>query len=80
MSTSALKKNLHNYIDTMDDNFLRVMHAMAKEYMTTYSEPLSLTREQMIDLKKRIARHKNGESRSYSWAEAKALARGRMKK
>lgn len=80
MLTSTLKKNLHDYIDSMDESFLKVMHAMTKEYMTTYSEPLSLTREQMIDLKKRIARHKNGESRSYSWAETKAHARKRRKK
>ena len=80
MSTSALKKNLHDYIDSMDENFLKVMHAMAKEYMATYNEPLSLTTEQIADLKKRIARHKSGESRSYSWAETKALARNRMKK
>ena len=36
------------------------------------TEREALSAEQQEDLDKRIVRHKNGESKSYSWAEARA--------
>jgi len=32
MSTTELKKELHNYIDFADETFLKMVHAMSKEY------------------------------------------------
>ena len=32
MSTIELKKELHNYIDNADETFLKMVHAMSKEY------------------------------------------------
>jgi gas vesicle protein len=32
MSGAELRKELHNYIDHADDTFLKMVHAMSKEY------------------------------------------------
>lgn len=40
--------------------------------MKADSEEGTLTADQREDLDKRIARHKKGESKSYSWSEARA--------
>ncbi|MBS1656542.1 MAG: hypothetical protein JST18_00435 [Bacteroidetes bacterium] len=64
----------------MDESFLKVMHAMAKEYMAYNDVPLHLSEKQLSDLKRRIARHKKGESKSYNWSEVKSHARNRTGK
>lgn len=33
MTTTQIKKNLHHYIDRMDERFLTAMYVMAKEYL-----------------------------------------------
>ncbi len=32
MSTAELRKELHSYIDKADETFLKMVHAMSKEY------------------------------------------------
>jgi len=32
MGTAELRKKLHSYIDTADDKFLKMVHALAKNY------------------------------------------------
>jgi len=39
-----------------------------------------LNKEQEAELDRRIAAHKSGESKSYSWAEAKMLIKTKIKK
>ena len=71
MTTSTIRKNLHKYVDSVDDSFARVMHAMVQEYLSSFQEDFTLTTAQEKELEKRIQRHKNGESKSYSWNEVK---------
>ena len=33
MSTAQIKEKLHRYIDNGDERFLKVVYAMAKEYL-----------------------------------------------
>ena len=35
MGTVELRKELHNYIDHADETFLKMVHAMSKEYKRT---------------------------------------------
>lgn len=35
MSTSELRKELHNYIDKADETFLKMVHALSKEYRSS---------------------------------------------
>lgn len=63
MSTIELKKELHNYIDNADDQFVKMFYEMAKAYM------LQKNKDKMIaEGEKDI---KNGQT--YSLEEAKEL-------
>lgn len=35
MSTAELRKEIHDYIDKADETFLKMVHAMSKEYRST---------------------------------------------
>ena len=71
MTSTAIRKNLHKYIDTVDDSFARVMHAMVQEYISSFQSDTQLTIAQEKELDKRIQRHKKGESQSFTWMEVK---------
>lgn len=63
MSTIELKKELHNYIDNADDQFVKMFYEMAKAYM------LQKNKDKMIaEGEKDI---KNGQT--YSLEQAKEL-------
>ena len=63
MSTIELKKELHNYIDNADDQFVKMFYEMAKAYM------LQKNKDKMIaEGEKDI---KNGQT--YSLEEAKEI-------
>ena len=63
MSTIELKKELHNYIENADDQFVRMFYEMAKAYM------LQKNKDKMIaEGEKDI---KNGQT--YSLEEAKEI-------
>ena len=71
MTTTAIRKNLHKYVDSIDDSFARVMHAMVQEYISSYQCNTALTANQEKELSKRIQRHKKGESKSFTWQEVR---------
>ena len=71
MTTSAIRKNLHKYVDTVDDSFARVMHAMVQEYLSSFKGDITLTPAQERELDRRIERHRKGESKSFTWTEVK---------
>ncbi len=63
MSTIELKKELHNYIENADDQFVRIFYEMAKAYM------LQKNKDKMIaEGEKDI---KNGQT--YTLEEAKEI-------
>ena len=68
MGAAQIREELHQFIDRADDRILNLMYGMMKA--DGVKEPL--TAEQQEDLDKRIARHKKGESKSYSWPEARS--------
>jgi hypothetical protein len=67
MGAAQIREELHQFINQADERVLNLIYGMMK----ADSENL-LTDEQQDDLDKRIARHKKGESKSYSWSEARA--------
>lgn len=67
MGAAQIREELHQFINYADERVLNLMYDMMK----ADGEGV-LTAEQQEDLDKRIARHKNGESKEYSWPEAKA--------
>ena len=68
MDTIQIKEELHQFIEQADARVLNLIYGM----MRADSNLEILTAEQQEDLDQRIASHKNGESKSFSWAEAKA--------
>ncbi len=59
--SSQIREELHQFINRAEERVLNLMHGMMK----ANSEKGNLTKEQEVDLGKRIARHKKGESKSY---------------
>lgn len=71
MTTTLIKKKLTSAINQIDDsNFLQALHTIVnakKEEEAIYQ----LSPMQKKELDKRQARHKSGESKSYSWVAVK---------
>lgn len=68
MGAAQIREELHDFINRADERILNLMYGMMK----ADSDKEVLTAEQQADLDKRIASHKKGESKSYSWPEARA--------
>ena len=68
MGTAQIREELHQFIDRADERILNQIHGMMK----SASENTILTERQQKDLDMRVDRHKRGESKSYTWSEARA--------
>ena len=68
MRAAQIREELHQFINRADDRVLNLMYGMMK----ADGAQEILTAGQQDDLRKRIERHKTGESKSYSWSEARA--------
>lgn len=75
MSITEKRKYLRNYINKVDERFLNAMFAMLKSYIDGTTSDFELTVQQKSELDKRMARHKKGESKSYTFEEVKQRAR-----
>jgi len=67
MGSAQMREELHQFINHADERVLNLIYGMMKA-----DNGGLLTTEQQEDLDKRIERHRNGESKSYSWSEARA--------
>jgi hypothetical protein len=74
MGAAQIREELHQFINRADERILNLMYGMMK----ADSEKNMLTVEQQEDLDKRIASHKKGESKSYSWPEARKQIEKRL--
>ena len=68
MGAAQIREELHQFIDRADERVLNQIHGMMK----SASENTILTERQQKDLDMRVDRHKRGESKSYTWSEARA--------
>ncbi len=69
MSDSELKDNLHSFIDNVkDEKFLRVVHAMMKEYL----EGSEITDEEKSILTLRLDYYEKNPSQTESWNDLKS--------
>lgn len=69
MNTVILKEKLHQYINDSDDKLLKIMYAIAREY----NDDDSIGDSDVILLDARREKRLNGESKLYSWADAKQI-------
>ena len=73
MGIPQIRELLHEYINQADERFIQLVYGMVKADKST---EVLLNDSEHKELDKRIARHKKGESKSYSWKEAKGRLRG----
>ncbi|WKK80436.2 addiction module protein [Marivirga arenosa] len=73
MSTITLRKELQEYLNNADERFIQLVYGMMQ---ADKSNDFLLSESERKKLDKRIARHKKGESKSYSWEEVKARLQG----
>jgi hypothetical protein len=78
MSTIEIKKSLHNYINIADEQFLKAIYALMQYDLS--KDGFELTNEQKKILDARRINHKNGKSKSYTWAEVKQRAKAALDK
>ena len=65
---------IHNYLYRVDD---KSIDEMFKKVQTLVEKDIILTLAQEEEMEKRVLRHKNGESKSYTWSEVKSRAKKR---
>ena len=68
MGAAQIREELHQFIDRADERVLNQIHGMIK----SAGDVAILTEVQQRDLDMRVGRHKRGESKSYTWSEARA--------
>jgi hypothetical protein len=78
MTTAAIRKQLMNYIADADEKKIKGMYLLFEEEIKSYKQP-KLSGRQLKILDEERKSHLAGETRSFSWAEAKQIIRGKKK-
>jgi len=77
METAIIRKKLHLYIDSGDEKLLKLMYALAKEYNEDDDLEYEFTKADIDEFDARRQRRLHGESKTYSWGEAKNIITGK---
>lgn len=77
MSTSAIKEELHYFIENGDDKLLKMMYAIAKEYTDDDDRHDVFSEAEIEEFDRRSADMDNGVTKIYSWEEAKKIITGK---
>lgn len=77
METISIRQKLHQYIDQGDDKLLKLMYALAKEYNEDDDSAYEFSEEEVKRFDERRSKRLSGESRTYSWQEAKEMITGK---
>ncbi|MBS1685205.1 MAG: hypothetical protein JSS76_10635 [Bacteroidetes bacterium] len=70
MNTVVIREKLHGYVDNGDEKLVKLLFALAKEYVG--DEDYEFSDEELKEFEKRRQDRINGLSKTYSWDEAKA--------
>ena len=70
MNTNVIKEKLHGYIENSDDQLLKLMFAIAREY-NEEDDSYEFTDEEIKTFEERRNSRLSGKSKTYSWQEAK---------
>ena len=72
MSTITIREEVQEYLNKADERFIKLVYGMIQADKS--GQLLSATEREELD--KRIARHKSGASKSYTWDEVKSRLQG----
>ena len=73
MEAISIREKLHQYVDDSDEKLLKLMFALAKEYNEDDELDYEFTAEEIKEFDELRRRRLSGESKTYSWNEAKNL-------
>lgn len=73
-NTVKLRKKLHDYVDQVDPDFLRVLNAMIEEHLRNQSNEIVLSDEDMQEIERRKAAMLSGEDKGVdAWELSKQI-------
>lgn len=72
MTTTAIRKKVHQYIDDIDTNLLEAVYNMLKLYNDKDDNSM-LSKQQKVMLSKTLDDHKNGKLKYYTVQQAKDI-------
>jgi hypothetical protein len=77
VQTTAIRQKLHQYIDNSDEKLLKLMLALAKEYNEDDDAEYEFTSDDISIFDERREKRLSGESKTYSWTDAKEIITGK---
>ena len=77
MQPANIRQKLHQYVDKGDEKLLKLMYAVAKEYTGEDDFEYEFNDEEIKFFEDRRAKRLSGESKTYSWEEAKNIITGK---
>ncbi len=79
VEVTAMRQRLHQYIDLGDEKLLKITYMVAKEYNddADEAEEFSFSNADIRLFEERRQKRLSGESKTYSWAEAKQIITGK---
>ena len=78
MTTLAIRKKLHSFIADADEKRLKGMYLLLEDEISK-GKTFDLTKEHLRILDTEREKHLKGESKSYTWEEAKKIIRNKRK-
>lgn len=79
MTAENIRQKLHQYIDKGDEKLLKLMYAVAREYNEDDDFEYEFSEEDIKLFEERRTKRLSGESKTYSWKEAKDMITGKKK-
>jgi hypothetical protein len=79
MQDTKIRQRLHQYVDKGDEKLLKLMYAIAKEYNDEDDFEYEFSDEELRIFEQRKAKRVSGESKTYSWENAKDIITGNKK-
>ena len=78
MTTTAIRKKLHDYIADATNNKVKGMYLLLEDEISKITD-FKLTPEQRIFLETEKEKHITAQSKSYNWEDAKEIIVGNKK-
>ena len=77
-----MRQKLHQYIDSSDDKLLKIMYVVANEYNDEVddSDEYAISNADMQLFEERRNKRLIGESKTYSWEDAKNIITGKTQR
>ena len=79
MTTTAIRKKVHQYVDSIEPNLLEAVYAMLKIYIDDDGQSLMNT-EQKADVDERAKEYRQGKTGASSWEDVKKRTQASYRK